>query len=252
MVTGLLITVPSSSTEAFRQGTEVNPGVAIKISTEPNGIYDDKDELDFSYTIDQNDHTKVWIAFSTVRGKPFNGDFAVRTCHGSNKSPNVPTHECNITDEVELILCGSKATTAERDPTPVDVLVGCAGPWWKKRDGAAGQSRLCRGQIASPNNGTATVHQDSGSHAPQKVAKSAIAISKESLIREAASSLDNFATLREWALALLYYRTLLELSCDTIVKKYFPDCDGFLSRMTQVGNMIEANPFQGGVRNSTI
>ncbi|KAF2178243.1 hypothetical protein K469DRAFT_494297, partial [Zopfia rhizophila CBS 207.26] len=107
-VQGDIIPPGSSYEEPFHRGVP-NPGIAIKLSEYPNGIYEGKDELDFAYTVNHYQGDKVWIQLDSARHTtPFNGDVAFWTCWGSYKTTYVPTRQCSIFDNAELVLCGSE------------------------------------------------------------------------------------------------------------------------------------------------
>ncbi|KAH7135613.1 hypothetical protein B0J11DRAFT_164326 [Dendryphion nanum] len=108
IASNLVLKSGGSYEEPFRFGTKVNPGIAIKVSSHPNGIYDGKDEIDFAYSLDKSDDHKVWVSLELVRGKAFENDVALFTCYGPYKSPFVPTRQCNINDDIELTLCGTE------------------------------------------------------------------------------------------------------------------------------------------------
>ena len=101
--------------EPWRSGTDSNPGIAIKISTQPNGIYSGQDEIDFAYSIERSDSSKVWIDLSPVRGQAFDNNLGFFSCQGAYplSIPDVPPHQCNATTEVELVLCGTERTTPQ-------------------------------------------------------------------------------------------------------------------------------------------
>ncbi|KAF2001857.1 hypothetical protein P154DRAFT_618941 [Amniculicola lignicola CBS 123094] len=139
--------------ESFRFGTVINPGIAIKVSSSPNGINDGKDELDFQYTVDTSDPTKVWINLTPVQGKLFDNSSAFFTCGGGYKEPYVPTRQCEITDNAELVLCGGERAVPEKDTASAEALRNCTGPApLEKRDGdeEAARSRACNARIITP------------------------------------------------------------------------------------------------------
>ncbi|ORY13032.1 hypothetical protein BCR34DRAFT_277745 [Clohesyomyces aquaticus] len=104
--------------EPFRHGTTINPGIAIKVTMEADGIYNGKPELNFQYNVDKYDENKLWIGLATVRGSAFDGNTAFWTCYGPYKAPNVPTRLCQTSDNIELVLCGSQRTQPEKSPAP--------------------------------------------------------------------------------------------------------------------------------------
>lgn len=112
--------------EPWRSGTNVHPGIAIKVSTEHDGIYKAKDEINFQYAVDASDSTKIWIDLATIRGSGFD-TATLNTCHGSYNSANVPTEQCSSTDDIELVLCGSERTVPLQDLTPIRIISNCIG-----------------------------------------------------------------------------------------------------------------------------
>ncbi|KAL1600446.1 hypothetical protein SLS60_006832 [Paraconiothyrium brasiliense] len=112
--------------EPWRSGTAVSPGVAIKISTERDGIYTGKSEINFQYDVDSSDPNKIWINLANVRGNEFD-TATLNTCRGGFKSSDVPTQQCSSTDDIELVLCGSDRTVPFEDTTPVRIISTCIG-----------------------------------------------------------------------------------------------------------------------------
>jgi hypothetical protein len=110
--------------EPWRYGDSVNPGVAIKVSPEENGISKNMGEINFQYAIDPSNPSKIWINLNEVRS-PTPYDVVLYTCHGPYKTPNVPTRQCSFTDDVELVLCGTERTTPSKDKTPPDAIHDC-------------------------------------------------------------------------------------------------------------------------------
>jgi hypothetical protein len=141
--------------ETFHQGTAVNPGIAIKVSSELNGIRNGKGEIDFAYSVDKHDNSKVWINLSMLRDDPFRGDIALHTCNGPYKGPIVPTRQCNIDDDIELVLCGTQRTSPEEDPTPREILARCARSLSDQGGGANNTNsrrvRSCQGHVVAPS-----------------------------------------------------------------------------------------------------
>ena len=70
--------------QPLRAGTDVSPGVAIKISSEPNGIYTAKGEINFQYSVDASNSSKIWISLSKVHGDDFH-NAVLHTCDGAVK-----------------------------------------------------------------------------------------------------------------------------------------------------------------------
>jgi hypothetical protein len=139
--------------EPFHQGTQANPGVAIKVSSQSGGIDNGKDELDFSYTVDSVDKSKVWINLDSVRSNAFGDNLAFDTCHGPYKTPFVPTRRCSISDNIELVLCGTERSSPPQDPSSIDDLTHCSTSWFEKRNGTETEHRRfnpCHGRVGSP------------------------------------------------------------------------------------------------------
>ncbi|KAF2277167.1 uncharacterized protein EI97DRAFT_311675 [Westerdykella ornata] len=107
--------------EPFHKGTRRDPGITIKLSPEPNGIYHGKDELDFAYAIDKLDPSFVWVDLNNARGDPFAGNVTFYTCFGAYVTPQVPARKCTIYDQIELVLCGGARQTSEVDPEPESI-----------------------------------------------------------------------------------------------------------------------------------
>jgi hypothetical protein len=101
--------------EPWRYGTKEHPGIALKISTEPHGIYTGKDEINFAYSIDPVDYKHIWIDLSPVRGDTFNGKITFHTPTNVSTSADVVASRCNYNDNIELVLCGSTRTVAPVD-----------------------------------------------------------------------------------------------------------------------------------------
>jgi hypothetical protein len=125
MAKGLSVAPGGRYDEPWRAGTSINPGIAIKVSPHPNSISQGKSEIDFQYTIDSD---KVWINLFNIRGGAFGGNTTFYTCHGPYKTPDVPTRQCSVTDEVELVLCGGGRTGEAEDTAPPEVINQCASP----------------------------------------------------------------------------------------------------------------------------
>ncbi|KAL5387904.1 hypothetical protein DPSP01_003303 [Paraphaeosphaeria sporulosa] len=133
--------------EPWRSGTSTNPGVAIKVSTEHDGIYTGKSEINFQYDVDASDSTKIWVNLATVRGSDLD-TATLNTCHGAYKSANVPTEQCSSTDDIELVLCGSERTVPSRDSTPIRVISNCIGLLFEHDDPL--HPRMCSGRVVGP------------------------------------------------------------------------------------------------------
>lgn len=65
--------------EPWHYGTDYMPGIAIKISTEDNGLWKSASEIDFAYSIDPKNPFRVWMNLATIRGN----DFDASTLHTS-------------------------------------------------------------------------------------------------------------------------------------------------------------------------
>ena len=106
--------------EPWRLGSPTNPGVAIKISSRANGINEGADETNFAYAIDPKDDSKIWVDLSQVRGEPFKVLF--HTCLGESDSADAGTVQCAVTDEVELVLCGTIRSTSATDTASLEQI----------------------------------------------------------------------------------------------------------------------------------
>jgi hypothetical protein len=133
--------------EPWRPGTAITPGVAIKVTTEPDGIYTGKSEINFQYDIDPWDSTKIWIDLATIHGNDFD-TATLNTCHGGFKGPSVATTQCSSTDDIELVLCGSDRTVPSQDSTPVRVISSCIGLLAERDDPL--NPRMCSGRVVGP------------------------------------------------------------------------------------------------------
>lgn len=111
--------------EPWRHGTSTNPGVAIKVSPQANGIYHGGEEVNFAYSVDNTDKSKIWVDLSPVHGKPFEKGISFHTCHGSYQTADVSTGHCLATDDIELVMCGAARTTPARDTTPFVKIFEC-------------------------------------------------------------------------------------------------------------------------------
>lgn len=121
------LSVPSGSRyeEPWRYGSPQNPGIALKVSTQPNGIYTGMDEINFAYSVDHSDKSKVWVDLSHIRGKAFENNLAFFTCHAEHKSTYVRTSRCEATDEIELVLCGTARSSPAKDSTSPKMISEC-------------------------------------------------------------------------------------------------------------------------------
>lgn len=109
---GRVIQPGGQYSEQFRYGGEVNPGIALKVSSQFDGIYQGKDELEFQYTVDPKENpTHVWLKLHTVRapesGLPYEGGVYFSDCIGGYREPFVETRKCGISSLTELALCSS-------------------------------------------------------------------------------------------------------------------------------------------------
>ncbi|CAO2655872.1 Nn.00g046750.m01.CDS01 [Neocucurbitaria sp. VM-36] len=111
--------------EPWRHGSTANPGIALKISPQANGINQGKDEIDFAYSIDKSYKTKVWVDLSPIHGKAFDNNLSFHTCHGPYHTPDVQTQQCDAADDIELVLCDTARTTPAKDTTPFDQIQEC-------------------------------------------------------------------------------------------------------------------------------
>jgi hypothetical protein len=133
--------------EPWRSGTAVSPGVAIKVTTEPDGIHTGKSEINFQYDVDASDSTKIWINLATIRGTDFD-TATLNTCYGGYKGSSVPIKQCSCTDDIELVLCGSERTVPSQDTTPLRVISTCIGLVGEQDD--ALNPRMCSGRVVGP------------------------------------------------------------------------------------------------------
>ncbi|KAI8935329.1 hypothetical protein NX059_007914 [Plenodomus lindquistii] len=120
---GLPVKSGSHFEEAWRYGTSTNPGVAIKVSNSPEGIFKGGDELDFAYSVAGPDKSKVHVDLSAVRGRAFDNKITFSTCHGSFDRAGAAIGACAVTDDIELILCGRAATTPAKTVSSSSVKV---------------------------------------------------------------------------------------------------------------------------------
>jgi hypothetical protein len=111
--------------EAWRYGTDVNPGVAIKISSQADGISNGGDEVNFAYSVQQSDMSHVWVDLSTVSGDAFDNNLTFHTCKGVYQLPDVVPTYCAATDDVEVALCDTVRTTSAKDTTSLDKIQEC-------------------------------------------------------------------------------------------------------------------------------
>jgi hypothetical protein len=96
-------------TEPFRRDLS-SGGVTLKITREPQGLYDGSPQTDFAYSLDNN--TKVWYDMSDVFGDPFKGNAVVvqpsePSCNTINWTNGTPPAGSNVevcTSTVNLTL----------------------------------------------------------------------------------------------------------------------------------------------------
>lgn len=111
--------------EPWRYGSKEHPGIALKISTEPNGIYTGKDEINFAYSIDPHNPKHIWVDLSPVRGSTFKSNVTFHTPKHMFTSADVHTSRCQSNDNIELVLCGSARTAAPVDEQSHDEIAKC-------------------------------------------------------------------------------------------------------------------------------
>jgi hypothetical protein len=111
--------------EPWHHGTSDHPGIALKVSTQANGIYKGMDEINFAYSIERSDKSKVWVDLSLVRGKPFDNNLAFHTCHGMHQSADVQPGKCEATDNIELVLCDTARSSTAKDTISPGQIAEC-------------------------------------------------------------------------------------------------------------------------------
>jgi hypothetical protein len=111
--------------ERWRYGTSENPGIALKISTQQNGINTGADEVNFAYTIDPVHNHKVWVDLSPIRGKPFHDNFSFHSCRTKETSADPHPTSCQVEDNIELVLCGFDRTVSPTDTFGFKALSEC-------------------------------------------------------------------------------------------------------------------------------
>lgn len=114
--------------EPWRLGSIDVPGVAIKISTQSDGIYTLVDEIDFGYSIKNKDKSKVWVHLTSVDGDYLRHNLTFHSCASQYNSTDVVAHECDATDEVELVLCGTTRTIPTKDIASLEQIRACYCP----------------------------------------------------------------------------------------------------------------------------
>ena len=92
----------------------VSGGIALKITTTSNGLYDGSPQTIFAYTLDGS---SLWYDLSDVFGDPFSGKALVvrpsvtscsNICWANGVSPSgSQTHKCQSTSDITLTLCAA-------------------------------------------------------------------------------------------------------------------------------------------------
>lgn len=90
-------------------------GIALKLTTTPNGLYDGSPQTNFAYTLDGS---TVWYDLSDVFGDAFSGDRlkvvpSVTTCPkicwpGGVSPSGSQVRDCAATSDITLTLCAAK------------------------------------------------------------------------------------------------------------------------------------------------
>ncbi|KAF2036657.1 hypothetical protein EK21DRAFT_105968 [Setomelanomma holmii] len=111
--------------EPWRYGTSEHPGIALKISPKADGIHRGADEINFAYSVERSHSSKVWVDLSVIRGNGFDNNLAFHTCHGAHHSPDVQTSQCDATDDIELVLCGSERSAPLKDSKSLGEISEC-------------------------------------------------------------------------------------------------------------------------------
>jgi hypothetical protein len=111
--------------ERWHYGSSKNPGISLKISTQPGGVYTGMDELDFAYSIDPNNESLVWVDLSSVRGQGFNETAFHYGESLTTSSTELSPVSCSVSDEVELVLCATARTTSAKDDASLDAISKC-------------------------------------------------------------------------------------------------------------------------------
>lgn len=122
-VNGWRIDPKARYVERFRYG-EGKSGVAIKVSTHPDGIYTGKDEIDFAYSIDPAfPNTAIWVDLSPVRGDAFN----VTSFHypWAVLDREVAPLKVYAYNNVELVLCSTGRTSRPKDKIAFKYISQC-------------------------------------------------------------------------------------------------------------------------------
>ncbi|CBY01739.1 predicted protein [Plenodomus lingam JN3] len=119
-IVGLPVKSGGHYEEAWRRGTAITPGIAIKISAQPDGINKGGDEIDFAYSVAGPNKSQVWVDLSAIRGKTFDNVISFNTCHGSYNTTNITTRQCKVSDDIELTLCGATVKPSSQAATPTN------------------------------------------------------------------------------------------------------------------------------------
>ncbi|USP81365.1 uncharacterized protein yc1106_08639 [Curvularia clavata] len=114
--------------EPWRLGLFETPGVAIKVSTQANGIDMQAEEISFAYSISSEDKSKIWINLSPVHGAHLFNRASFHSCVPEHTTANAEPHQCNTTDEVELVLCGSTRTVPATENASLEQIQACYQP----------------------------------------------------------------------------------------------------------------------------
>jgi hypothetical protein len=107
--------------EPWRHGTEQQPGIALKVSTVPQGIYTGANELNFAYSYDHVVSRDVWVGLSTVRGDTFKDAIFFHTPTKIFTSADVVASRCEYQDDVKLVLCGSAPSVVTKSEAAAPV-----------------------------------------------------------------------------------------------------------------------------------
>lgn len=115
----------ASYVEPWRYGTAAHPGIAMKISDHSNGIHHGKDEINFAYSVEKSSRSKIWVDISPIRGSAFDNNMTFYDCHGKHASLDFDTQQCEATDNIELVLCGSERSQPVKDTMPMQDIADC-------------------------------------------------------------------------------------------------------------------------------
>ncbi|KNG45862.1 hypothetical protein DDE82_003856 [Stemphylium lycopersici] len=137
--------------EPWRQGSPETPGIAIKVSSQADGVIKFADEIDFAYAIDYQDKSKVWVDLSPVRGDALHHGLSFHSCVSSFNTADVQTHQCHATDEVELVLCGANRSSTTTVTMPLEQVQACYDPDSSDSDDEAECHQAQQGAQAGAN-----------------------------------------------------------------------------------------------------